>query len=113
MPNATQTRLALGALLLLTGLARAQEPLATGFRAPPEAARPRVWWHWMNGNVSLNGIDQDFAWMKRVGIGGVQNFDGSLNTPRLVQTPLPYLSDGWKAAFRHAVSRADSVGLEF
>jgi len=100
-------------LILAAGTARAQDPLVKDFRTPPEAARPRVWWHWMNSNVTVSGIDQDFAWMKRVGIGGVQNFDGSLNTPRLVQTPLPYMSDGWKAAFRHAVTRADSLGIEF
>ena len=103
----------LSALMLLAGTAHAQDQLAANFKTPPDAARPRVWWHWMNGNVSQHGIDEDFAWMKRVGIGGVQNFDGALNTPRLVETPLPYMSDGWKAAFRHAVMRADSLGLEF
>jgi (4-O-methyl)-D-glucuronate---lignin esterase len=101
------------ALALTATVAGAQDPLVAGFKSPPDAARPRVWWHWMNSNVSIPGIDQDFAWMKRVGIGGVQNFDGSLNTPRLVQTPSPYMSESWKAAFRHAVSRADSLGLEF
>jgi hypothetical protein len=83
------------------------------FAEPPSTAYPRVWWHWMNGNVTKAGIDSDFAWMKRVGIAGVQNFDGSLNTPRIVQTPLPFMSDGWRDAFKHAVSRADSLGLEF
>jgi len=101
------------ALVLTAATARAQDPLVSDFKSPPNAARPRVWWHWMNSNVSIGGIDQDFAWMKRVGLGGVQNFDGSLNTPRLVQTPSPYMSEGWKAAFRHAVSRAESLGLEF
>ena len=92
---------------------RAGDALVRAFHTPPNAARPRVWWHWMNANVTQDGIDKDFAWMTRVGIGGVQNFDGSLNTPRIVSTPLPFMSDGWKAAFRHAVSRADSLGLEF
>jgi Glycosyl hydrolases family 2, sugar binding domain./F5/8 type C domain. len=94
-------------------VATAQDPLATAFKSPPQTAKPRVWWHWMNSNVSISGIDQDFAWMKRVGIGGVQNFDGSLNTPRLVQVPSPYMSEGWRTAFKHAVTRADSLGLEF
>lgn len=22
------------------------------FRDPPMSARPRVWWHWMNGNIT-------------------------------------------------------------
>ncbi|GAC1478700.1 MAG: glycosyl hydrolase [Gemmatimonadaceae bacterium] len=108
---------ATGALSLAAIRAGAQvtsaPSLEQSFRTPPHAAMPRVWWHWMNANVSESGIDKDFAWMKRVGIGGVQNFDASLTTPRIVATPLPFMSDGWKAAFRHAVTRADALGLEF
>lgn len=37
------------------------------FRNPPASARPRAWWHWMNGNVSEDGIAKDLAWMSRVG----------------------------------------------
>ena len=51
------------------------DALYQGFVAPPPAARPRVWWHWMNGNVTKDGIKADLEWMKRVGIGGFQNFD--------------------------------------
>jgi hypothetical protein len=38
------------------------------FRDPPQSARPRVWWHWMNGNISEDGIAKDMAWMQRIGI---------------------------------------------
>src|ERR1700740_817807 len=34
---------------------------------PPPQARPRVWWHWMNGNVTKDGIAKDLQWMKRMG----------------------------------------------
>ncbi|MBN2028815.1 hypothetical protein JW824_01085, partial [bacterium] len=44
--------------------------LEEGFQNPPNSARPRVWWHWMNGNVTKEGIKADFEWMNRVGIGG-------------------------------------------
>ena len=44
----------------------------------------------MNGNISKDGIKADLEWMKRVGIGGFQNFDaaprhpsGGGETPRL------------------------------
>jgi len=113
MPNALRSLLVAWAGLLAAAGARAQDPLAAAFKTPPGSARPRVWWHWMNANVTQHGIDEDFAWMKRVGVAGVQNFDGSLNTPRIVETPAPFMSDAWKAAIRHAVSRADSLGLEF
>ena len=31
------------------------DPLLQGFENPPNSARPRVWWHWMNGNISQRG----------------------------------------------------------
>jgi hypothetical protein len=63
MPNAMQARLVLGALLLLTGLARAQDPLATSFKTPPEAARPRVWCSVKNvADVRMNGRSVGTAW---------------------------------------------------
>ncbi|MBW8754233.1 MAG: glycoside hydrolase [Sphingomonadales bacterium] len=82
------------------------------FRDPPNSARPRVWWHWMNGNITKDGIAKDLAWMKRVGIGGLQNFDANLMTPQIVKDRLVYMTPGWKDAFRFAASEADRLGLE-
>ncbi|MEO6092075.1 MAG: glycosyl hydrolase [Novosphingobium sp.] len=82
------------------------------FRDPPQSARPRVWWHWMNGNISKDGIAKDLAWMKRVGIGGMQNFDANMKTPRIVDKRLVYMTPEWKDAFRFAASEADRLGLE-
>ena len=44
--------------------------LLDGFAAPPAAARPHVWWHWMNGNVTKAGITADLEAMAKAGIGG-------------------------------------------
>ena len=87
-------------------------PLETQFRDPPNSARPRVWWHWMNGNITKDGIAKDFAWMKRVGIGGMQNFDANLMTPKIVDKRLVYMTPEWKDAFRFAATEADRLGLE-
>lgn len=89
------------------------DDLADGFNNPPQSARPRVWWHWLNGNVTKDGIDKDLDWLARIGIGGVQNFDANLQTPQIVKERLVYMTDGWKDAFRHAVQTADAKGLEF
>ena len=35
------------------------DPLKNGFVNPPQSARPLVWWHWMNGNISKEGIKLD------------------------------------------------------
>lgn len=82
------------------------------FRDPPQSARPRVWWHWMNGNITKDGITKDMEWMKSVGIGGLQNFDVNLMSPTIVQKRLAYMTPEWKDAFRFAASEADRLDLE-
>lgn len=87
--------------------------LVKSFQTPPKDARPQVWWHWMNGNVSKEGIRKDIEWMKRNGIGGFHQFDaGGVNMPRAAKVKLPYLSDGWKDAFRFALNLADSLDMD-
>lgn len=86
--------------------------LASDFVTPPPSARPRVWWHWMNGNITKDGIRKDLTWLQSVGVGGVQNFDASLGTPQIVQNRLTYMTPEWKEAFRYATHVADSLKLE-
>src|ERR1035441_4312753 len=88
------------------------DALEQGFHNPPDSAKPRVWWHWMNGNVTREGIKADLEWMRRVGIGGFQNFDAALNTPQIVEKRLVYMTPEWKDAFKYATTLADQLGLE-
>jgi len=100
--------LAVGALVAQN----AGDSLERGFDNPPDSARPRVWWHWMNGNVTKEGIQLDLDWMKRVGIAGFQNFDAALNTPQVVEKRLIYMTPEWKDAFKFTATLADKLGLE-
>lgn len=86
--------------------------LEAGFSNPPHESRPMVLWHWMNGNVTKESIRKDLLWMHDIGLSGFFLFDAAYSTPQVVDTLLPYMSDGWKDAFRYAVSLADSLGLE-
>lgn len=86
--------------------------LEKGFRNPPESAKPRVWWHWMNGNISKEGIRADLEWMKRIGVGGFQNFDAGLSSPQIVPKRLIFMTPEWKDAFLFTTKLADSLGLE-
>lgn len=106
------------ALVLVSASATASprphvDPLRKGFEAPPQSARPRAWWHWMNGNISAKGAKLDLAWMKRIGLGGVQLIEGDLGTPVIVPKRVGYLSPEWKAALAVSVATADRLGLEF
>src|SRR3984893_1626899 len=86
--------------------------METEFRNPLDAAKPRVWWHWMSGNVSKEGITADLEWMHRVGIGGMQMFDGDLGVARYIDKPVIWMTPEWKDAFHHAGAEADRLGLE-
>jgi hypothetical protein len=88
------------------------DALVQGFQNPPDTAKPRVWWHWMSGNVSKAGIKADLEWMKRSGIAGFQNFDAGLNTPQVVGKRLVFMTPEWKDAFRYTATLADQLGLE-
>ena len=66
----------------------------------------------MSGNITKEGIKADLEWMKRVGIGGFQNFDAGLNTPQIVEKRLVYMTPEWKDAFKYAATLADQLGLE-
>ncbi len=107
--------LALGLPLTFVGQA-AQQPstvsLEQAFRQPPQSALPRVWWHWMNGNITQEGIKLDIEWMHRVGIGGFHNFDAALDTPQVVEKRLAYMTPEWKEAFKSAIVLADRFGME-
>ncbi len=81
--------------------------------SPPAAVRPHTWWHWMNGNVTREGITLDLEAMARVGVGGAQVFnvadDGSCNIP---DGPADYLSPQWLDLVKHAAAEAKRLGIE-
>jgi hypothetical protein len=88
------------------------DALMKGFQNPPSSASPRVWWHWMNGNITQEGIKLDLEWMHRSHIAGFQNFDAALFTPQYVKERLIYMTPPWKDAFRYATKLADQFGME-
>ncbi|MDB5436299.1 MAG: Alpha-L-arabinofuranosidase precursor [Phenylobacterium sp.] len=122
MASSLPSRLALCAaaavLVPASGLTQtapaAPDALEAGFRSPPNVAKPRAWWHWMNGNVTPEGIKADLEWMNRVGIGGAHYFDagGPLANYRFI-TPRVVVGDpNWQADIRLAASTVDRLGME-
>lgn len=89
------------------------ETLKKGFISPPPSARPLVWWHWVNGNITEQGIEDDLKWMGRIGIGGVQNFDVALGSAGEGDRRLPFMSKQWGDQFRYAIKLADSLRFEY
>ncbi len=110
--NSIRAALCLSLVATLASAQNAADPLKSGFENPPEGARPRVWWHWMNGNITEEGIKLDLEWMHSVGLGGFQNFDAALFTPQVVDKRLAYMTPDWQDAFKYATTLADQLGLE-
>ena len=100
----------------LTHFAAAQstDELQRGFIAPPDSAKPRVWWHWIDGNITKEGIKLDLEWMHRVGLGGIQVFDAGVKAPQVVDKRLAYMTLEWKDAFKYAIWKLepDQLGFE-
>jgi len=93
--------------------APADESLAAGFATPPNSAKPRVWWHWMSGNVSAEGARLDLEWMQRVGVGGIHAFSGGkLPEPIVVDKPIPFMSPAWRDIFRQSLTQARAADME-
>lgn len=105
-------RLIVVALVLFSLMAIAAGQTGTllnGFRTPPDAARPWVYWVWMDGNISREGITADLEAMKRAGLGGVIIMEVNVGIP---QGPVKFMSPEWRLHFKHAVQEAERLGLE-
>lgn len=89
------------------------EAVWTGFADPPDEARPRAWWHWMDGNVDPDGIRLDLEWLHGVGVRGVQLFDGGMGTPVVVPERIEFGTPEWQQALHLAKVTARRLGLEF
>ena len=96
-------------LLVLVGFAVGNDDLAKNFVTPPAEARPWVYWFWLNGNLTREGMTADLEAMQRAGVGGVLIMEVDQGTPT---GPVAFMSDAWRALFTHAVSEADRLGLE-
>ena len=83
--------------------------LERGFTSPPDSAKPYTWWHWVNGNITKEGITLDLEAMKRVGVGGATLFDVAPGDPA---GKVDYGSPQWHELIKHAMREANRLGLE-
>ena len=98
--------------LLLLGMplichaAKPASELEKSFVRPPESARPWVYWFWLNGNITREGITADLEAMKRVGIGGVLIMEVDQGAPL---GPVAFMSRQWRELFKHVVGRGPAA----
>lgn len=102
-------RTIIATLVLLACTAGPGQQLEKAFKSPPDSAKPHTWWHWMDGNVTKEGITADLEAMKRAGIGGAQMFTVAVGIP---SGPVGYMSPKWQEMVVHAVKEAGRLGVE-
>jgi hypothetical protein len=100
--------MALGALL---GGAVADE-LERGFAQPPHAAKPWVFWFWINGNISKEGITADLEALHNAGIGGLvwMEVSGMAWAP---DGPVKGGTPQWHDCMQWAFRECGRLGLHF
>src|SRR5208337_2945595 len=98
-----------GLSLVLTSLPARADSLESGFLNPPDSAKPQTWWHWMNGNITREGITADLEAMKGIGLGGATIVNVDCGIPR---GPVPFMSPEWREDFKFAVQEANRLGLK-
>jgi hypothetical protein len=102
----------LGALVFggrFAGRTANADALARSFADPPATARPWVYWFWMDGNLSREGITADLEAMKRAGLGGVIIMEVNVGIP---QGPVKFMSPEWRQLFKLVVTEAERLGLQ-
>lgn len=108
------------AVLLIGGVVRAADPptfpaaatadeWAKTFQTPPDQARPWVYWMFMDGNLTREGMTADLEAMKRAGIGGAIILEVNIGIPR---GTVLFMSEPWRQLLKHAIHEADRLGLE-
>ena len=82
--------------------------LKEAFLNPPDSARPGVYWYFMDGNLSKDGMTKDLESMKKAGIRNVIFLEVNVGIPR---GPVDFLSNQWQELFKHAVSECERLGI--
>ncbi|HEX3800789.1 MAG TPA: glycosyl hydrolase [Verrucomicrobiae bacterium] len=92
-----------------------QPALEAGWTNPPNAARLRAYWWWLNGNVTKASISRDLEEMKAKGFGGAVIVDAGgaeqEGNGRVPHGPA-FLTPEWRELFKHTLREANRLGLE-
>ena len=100
--------LAIGLLAQASPSFAADDPLVAGFQSPPVSAKPQIWWHWMNGNITNEGITADLEAMHRVGISEANIITVALGVP---PGPVPVMSPQFFDRVQFAAKEAHRLGM--
>jgi hypothetical protein len=89
------------------------EALAEGFVDPPSAARPAIYWVWVNGLTDARQRTYELEQLKDKGISGLYIFDvGARDTKGIVPAGPAFMGPESLKAIGHTVKEATRLGLD-
>lgn len=100
---------ALAPCLLFGGILTAGE-LEPNFRNPPDAARPGVYWYFLNGNLNGQEMTADLESMNAAGLGNLVFLEVDIGEPP--GGPVAFMSPPWQDLFERSVRDAERLGLD-
>ena len=104
--------LCLSIFLAFLGCKQPQDMLEVNFKTPPEQIQTSVYWYWIAGNVSEEGVVKDLHAMKQAGINrafiGCIGYD-SMKTP---YAKVAFGSEEWWKVLHTALKTATELGID-
>jgi len=103
--------------IILAGCSRTETghgELAAGFQNPGRQARPRAYWNWLNGSVTLEGLTRDLEEAKDKGLVGLEMWDTEAmrNPGGFVPAGPPFMGSESVAFMHHAMKEARRLDLD-
>ncbi len=98
-----------GLLVAMAAGPAGADSLAAGFATPPDAARPGVYWYFMDGNQDRAAMEADLVAMHRAGLRKALFLEVNIGVPR---GPVDFMSEPWQENFAHAARTADRLGMQ-
>lgn len=102
----------LGVTLSISGISCSSDPLESGFKNPSNQVQTSVYWYWISGNISEEGVKKDLYAMKEAGIN--RAFIGSMSVEG-IETPyekVAFGSEEWWKILHTALKTATELGIE-
>ena len=83
--------------------------LRDAFTNPPESAKPGVYWFFLDGNLSKEGMRADLDALKNAGLGRAIMMEADQGGPR---GKVEYMTPEWLDCWRDAARHADELGID-
>lgn len=86
------------------------DELLNGFISPPDSIQTSVYWYWISGNISKEGVEKDLESMKSIGIN--RAFIGFIEQNDIPCGKVKIFSDEWWNILHAALKKASELNIE-